>query len=139
MRQAASAEPELASRVRRCAPDADRDEPARLSALRDEIPGATVVANDAASRDAGDELSRAVDTPLDGVWLNAGRATVGGVEQIDAHDFDALFATNVRGPFLQLAALSPLLNDGSAVLVTSSTSAYEAAAGTSLYAATKAA
>lgn len=113
--------------------------PARVSALRDEIPGATVLVNDAASRDAGAELAQAIDGPVDGLWLNAGRATVSGVEQVGAHDFDALFSTNVRGPFLQLAALARVLGDGASVLVTSSTSAYEAAAGTSLYAATKAA
>ncbi|WP_258109543.1 SDR family NAD(P)-dependent oxidoreductase, partial [Klebsiella quasipneumoniae] len=44
---------------------------------------------------------------------------------------------NVRGPMLQLAALSGSLNSGASVLVTSSSSVYEGAAMTSLYAATK--
>jgi NAD(P)-dependent dehydrogenase (short-subunit alcohol dehydrogenase family) len=43
----------------------------------------------------------------------------------------------VRGPMLQLAALSKSLNSGASVLVTSSSSTYEGAAMTSLYAATK--
>ncbi|ROZ85969.1 SDR family NAD(P)-dependent oxidoreductase [Gordonia sp. OPL2] len=110
----------------------------RLDAVTAEISNATVVANDASSREAGEELARAVEGGIDGLWLNAGRATVGPVEAVDADAFDALIAVNLRGPFLQLAALVPKLNPGAAVLVTSSTSAYEAAAGTSLYAATKA-
>ncbi|MDL9948721.1 SDR family oxidoreductase [Gordonia sp. ABSL11-1] len=111
----------------------------RLDALRAEIPNASVVANDASSREAGEELASAVDGGIDGLWLNAGRAAVGPVEAVDADAFDALTAVNLRGPFLQLAALAPKLNPGAALLVTSSTSAYEAAACTSLYAATKAA
>lgn len=113
--------------------------PARIAALRDEIPEAAVVLNNSASRDSGVELARVIDEGVDGLWLNAGRATVAAVDQIVVDDFDSLVATNVRGPFLQIAAITPMLNSGAAVLVTSSTSAYEAAAGTSLYSATKAA
>ncbi|WP_318012482.1 MULTISPECIES: SDR family oxidoreductase [unclassified Mesorhizobium] len=45
--------------------------------------------------------------------------------------------TKVRGPVLQLAALSNNLKDGASVVVTSSTSTYEGAATASVYAATK--
>lgn len=48
-----------------------------------------------------------------------------------------MMATNVRGPMLQLAALSPHLAAGASVVVTSSSSTYEGAAATGLYAATK--
>lgn len=110
----------------------------RLESLSAEVPDAAVIANDASSRVAGDELASVVDGGIDGLWLNAGRATIGPVDTLDADSFDALIAVNLRGPFLQLAALAPRLNPVAAVLVTSSTSAYEAAGGTSLYAATKA-
>ncbi|GAA2049806.1 SDR family NAD(P)-dependent oxidoreductase [Williamsia deligens] len=96
--------------------------PARIAALRDDIPEAAVVLNDSASRDSGVELARVIDGGVDGLWLNAGRATVAAVDQIAVEDFDSLVATNVRGPFLQLAAIAPMLDDGAAVLVTSSTS-----------------
>ncbi|MFI8683656.1 SDR family oxidoreductase [Brevundimonas diminuta] len=75
--------------------------------------------------------------PLDGLWLNAGYAALGSVEDVDAAAFDAMMAANVRGPMLQLAGLSASLNPGASVVVTASSSAYEGAALTSLYAATK--
>lgn len=74
---------------------------------------------------------------LHGVWLNAGYAALGAPEEVDADAFDRMMAANVRGPMLQLAALSDHLKDGASVVVTSSSSTYEGAAATSLYAATK--
>lgn len=44
---------------------------------------------------------------------------------------------NVRGPMLQLAALSSHLNDGASVVVTSSTATYEGSPMATVYAATK--
>ena len=98
-----------------------------------------VFASDAADPCAAAKLAEAVGAVggLDGLWLNAGFAALGVPEKADADAFDGLMATNVRGPVLQLAALSPLLNPGASVVVTSSSSAYEGAAATSLYAATK--
>ena len=74
---------------------------------------------------------------LDGLWLNAGYATLGTPEEVDANSFDRMMAANVRGPMLQLAALSDHMKNGASVVVTSSSSTYEGAAATSLYAATK--
>ncbi len=71
---------------------------------------------------------------LDGLWLNAGYSEL---ESVTAEAFNAMMNANVRGPMLQLARLSPLLNPGASVVVTSSSSTYEGAATTSLYAATK--
>lgn len=48
-----------------------------------------------------------------------------------------MMAANVRGPALQIAALSPYLKAGASVVVTASSSVYEGAAATGLYAATK--
>ena len=53
---------------------------------------------------------------------------------MDADSFDRMMAANVRGPMLQL---STHLKSGASVMVTSSSSTYEGAAATSLYAATK--
>ncbi|MEW6485602.1 SDR family oxidoreductase [Tatumella ptyseos] len=74
---------------------------------------------------------------LDGLWLNAGFAEIGSPESVTAETFNRMMNTNVRGPMLQLSALSGSLNAHSSVLVTSSSSVYEGAAMTSLYAATK--
>ncbi|VEA69202.1 Levodione reductase [Serratia rubidaea] len=74
---------------------------------------------------------------IDGLWLNAGYAQVGTLESVDAAAFNQMMNANVRGPMLQLARLSPMLNAGASVVVTSSSSTYEGAPTTSLYAATK--
>jgi NAD(P)-dependent dehydrogenase (short-subunit alcohol dehydrogenase family) len=74
---------------------------------------------------------------LDGLWLNAGYAALGAPEEVDADAFDRMMAANVRGPMLQLAALSEHLTRGASIVVTSSSSTYEGAAATGLYAATK--
>lgn len=101
--------------------------------------GAQILANDASDLSAVAalaEAARAADG-LDGLWLNAGYAALDSPEEVDAESFDRMMATNVRGPMLQLAALSAHLKGGASVVVTSSSSVYEGAATTSLYAATK--
>lgn len=100
---------------------------------------ATVLNCDCASPESPEMLSAAVQAVgrLDGLWLNAGFATLAELEELDADSFDALMAVNVRGPALQLARLAPLLNPGASVVVTSSSSAFESAPLVSAYAATK--
>jgi NAD(P)-dependent dehydrogenase (short-subunit alcohol dehydrogenase family) len=61
---------------------------------------------------------------LDGLWLNAGFAEVSSPESVTADSFYRMMNANVRGPMLQLAALSKSLNSGASVLVTSSSSVY---------------
>ena len=114
----------------------------RLDTLRKLLPeNALVLNNDASDPDSAETLARQVyeSGRLDGIWLNAGYAAVGSVGETDATMFDAMMATNVRGPVLQMAGLTDHLNDGASVVVTASTSAYEGAATASVYAATKAA
>lgn len=114
----------------------------RLVVARRMLPAdALVLANDAADPDAAKALAETVRAAgrLDGLWLNAGHAALGTIEEIEPAVFDAMMAANVRGPMLQLAALSPFLNPGASVVVTASSSVYEGAALTSLYAATKSA
>lgn len=115
--------------------DAGRIEAARAG-LGDR---ALVVANDAADPDGVEALAELVRSAggLDGLWLNAAVAALDAPEDLDASGFDAMMAANVRGPALQLAKLSPLLNAGASVVVTASSSVYEGAAATGLYAATK--
>jgi NAD(P)-dependent dehydrogenase (short-subunit alcohol dehydrogenase family) len=112
----------------------------RLEEVSRLLPADTLVLrNDAAEPAAAETLADEIRSwgQLDGLWLNAGYAAVRPVEEVDADFFDAMMAANVRGPVLQLAHLSALLLDGASVVVTSSVAAYEAAASTSVYAATK--
>lgn len=94
---------------------------------------------DSSSPDSAEVLAASVreNGRLDGLWLNAGFARIGGMEELTADCFDAMMAANVRGPALQLGALSLLLNPGASVVVTGSSSAFEAAPLVSAYAATK--
>lgn len=115
-------------------------DPARITKTRTALgEQGLVLANDAAAPGAIAALAEAVNVAggLDGLWLNAGYAALGTPEEIEAEAFDRMMAANVRGPMLQLAALSQHLNPGASVVVTSSSSTYEGAAATSLYAATK--
>ncbi|MCP5910085.1 SDR family oxidoreductase, partial [Klebsiella pneumoniae] len=88
-----------------------------------------VLKNDAASEADISVLQAAISDwgSLDGLWLNAGFAEVGAPESVTADAFNRMMNANVRGPMLQLAALSGSLNSGASVLVTSSSSVYEGA------------
>lgn len=115
-------------------------DPERLDNLKRALPGsAVVVCDDASDPETGTALARHVriSGPLDGLWLNAGYASVGAITAIDAGTVDSVVAANVRGPILQLAGLADHLNDRASVVVTASTAAYEGAAMASLYAAAK--
>ncbi|WP_420895299.1 SDR family oxidoreductase [Sinorhizobium meliloti] len=97
----------------------------RLEATRKEFGDkAVVVRNDAADPAASADLSEIVKSAggIDGLWLNAAFAALGPPEEIHAWDFDRMMATNVRGPMLQLAKLSPLLRPGTSIVLTSSSS-----------------
>jgi NAD(P)-dependent dehydrogenase (short-subunit alcohol dehydrogenase family) len=112
----------------------------RLDAASRELPPSSLVLrNDAADPAAADVLAEKVKAMvrLDGLWLNAGYAAVGAIEEVDSDTFDRMMNANVRWPVLQLAKLSSMLNRGASVVVTSSSSRYEGAAMTSIYAATK--
>lgn len=115
---------------------------ARVAAVEARLgTGAQGLVNDAADPDAAAALAAAVSPlgRLDGLWLNAAVAVLAPPEAVDAESFDAMMAVNVRGPMLQLARLSAQLKPGAAVVVTASSSAYEGAAATGLYAASKSA
>ncbi|GBQ14848.1 3-oxoacyl-ACP reductase [Swaminathania salitolerans LMG 21291] len=111
----------------------------RLQAAREEFGDRAIVVkidSSAPVATALDDIVRSTGN-LNGLWLNAAFATLGALEDIGASQFDKIMAANVRGPMLQLAVLSPNLAPGASVVLTSSSSAYEGAAVTSLYAATK--
>ena len=112
----------------------------RVDQARRELPTESLVlANNAADPAAATTLAEAISGwgKLDGLWLNAGYADLNQVEQLDPAAFDRMMHANVRGPMLQLAALSGLLNDGASIVATSSIASYDGNAVTTLYGATK--
>src|ERR1700686_5763127 len=116
--------------------------PETLAAVQRELPGVIVIKSNSGSLSAaqslGGEVKKHVDH-LDGVFLNAGIATITPFESESPQNFDDGFNINVRGPFFQLQSLLPLLGNPSAVVLTSSVAASLAIPTTSLYSATKAA
>lgn len=103
---------------------------------------AIVLKNDAADPDAAKELGEKAKAELgsiDLLWLNAGYGKFRENDANDAEFFDAMMNTNVRGPVLQMARLIGQLNDGGAVLLSSSVAPYLGQAQGAVYAATKAA
>src|SRR5580693_6505369 len=57
---------------------------------------------------------------LDVVVLNAGISKAARIADYTVEDFDSLFATNVRGPFLLVQQLLPVLGEGSSIVAISS-------------------
>ncbi len=88
------------------------------------IESVTALENDAADPAGVDALRAAVDKVfdgrLDGVFLNAGLGAFQPIENVDADAVAHQFDINVRGPLLQLAALSPALVEGGAVVFNTS-------------------
>ena len=97
--------------------------PETLAAVQRELLGVIVIKSDSGSLSAaqslGGEVKKHVDH-LDGVFLNAGIATITPFESESPQNFDNGFNINVRGPFFQLQSLLPLLGNPSAVVFNSS-------------------
>ena len=114
--------------------------PERLAAARAAMPGAIVVANDAADPVAADSLAEAVHAELgglDGAFLNAGLGRFAPLSEVTAAEFDAQFAVNVRGPLLQAKALASSLHDGGSIVMNTSVAGQMGMPNTAIYASTK--
>jgi len=117
--------------------------PETLEAARRELGTAVEVIQS----DAGDEKEIAqlfaglarTHRRLDVLFLNAGIARFAPLSEAASADFDAMWAVNVRGPWLALKHALPLLSEGAAVLVNTSVVNQKGMPGTTAYAATKAA
>lgn len=115
-----------------------RDE--SVARARDTLEGAHVLKNDAADPAAADALAQEIkDTVgrIDGAFLNAGFGRFQPIEQVTAEEFDAQFYVNVRAPMLQAKALTPLLNDGGAIVLNTSIARDRGFPAMSIYASTK--
>ena len=116
--------------------------PSRLQAAAEELGANAVAVRDDASD--GKTLERLLPVverigKLDGLWLNAAYAAGAPLEATGKSMIEQMFQVNVVAPMLQMGALSPHLNDGASVVVTSSSAVYEGQPNVALYAATKAA
>jgi 3-oxoacyl-[acyl-carrier protein] reductase len=70
-----------------------------------------------------EQVRRVVGEQLDILVLNAGVSKAAPLATYTAADLDALFATNVRGPFFLVQQLIPLLREGSNIVVVTSMAA----------------
>jgi len=105
-------------------------------------PDALALANDAGSPTAATLLTSELaqrGLHLDAVFINAGIARFASLEQADEALWNQLFDTNVKGPYFQLQALLPRLNQGAAIVINGSINAHIGMPETSIYAASKAA
>lgn len=76
---------------------------------------------------------------LDGLFINAGIAQFAPLEAVTEEHFDSQFNTNVKGAFFTLQKLSPLLKEGSSIVLNASVVYHKGFATAGVYAATKAA
>ncbi|WP_215547193.1 SDR family oxidoreductase [Amycolatopsis sp. CA-230715] len=85
--------------------------------------GLIAVRSDATSKADIDALAGRVEETfgrLDAVFLNAGTADSTSFETMTEERYDAVFATNTKGPYFTLQRLLPLLAEGSGVVLTTS-------------------
>ncbi|MEN0060616.1 MAG: SDR family oxidoreductase [Myxococcota bacterium] len=114
----------------------------RLEAAKSRLPGMHVLANDAGDPDAVEALRAEVEARLghvDALFLNAGYGLFVPHDQVSAEHFDQQYAVNVRGPILQVKALSTALANGASVVFNTSVVQEMGMPGGVLYGSTKSA
>ncbi|MBS0583947.1 MAG: SDR family oxidoreductase [Proteobacteria bacterium] len=76
---------------------------------------------------------------LDAVFVNAGAAKFAAFPNVDESLWDQIFDTNIKGPYFQIQALLPLLNQGASIVINGSINARIGMPNSSVYSASKAA
>lgn len=94
------------------------------------------VADPEALKDMARRIGERVDR-LDGVFVNAGGATFSPVDSTTPAEFDALFASNVRGAYFTVQVCLPLLRAGGTIVFNSSIVSRVAVPGAAAYTGTK--
>lgn len=89
--------------------------------------------------DALAERVRAEFGTVDALVVNAGIGSFDPFDAVTEQTFDEVFAINAKGPFFTVQRLSPLLTDGSAVVLTTSIANQTGWDALSVYSASKAA
>ncbi|GAB3441416.1 SDR family oxidoreductase [Streptomonospora sediminis] len=92
-----------------------------------------------ADLDALADRVRAEFGTVDALFANAGTASVSPFESTTEEYFDEVFAVNTKGAYFTVQRLAPLLSTGAGVVLTTSAANVLGIAGTSVYAAGKAA
>lgn len=113
-----------------------------IAEARRALPGATVIASDAANLEDIAALARTIKSQagrLDVLFANAGVAQFVPLDQVTPELFDRMFDINVRGLFFTVQQMLPLMPDGASIVLTSSIAADLGMATTSVYSASKAA
>lgn len=104
--------------------------------------GAIAQRNDASDIKAATELAQTLSSQgitLDAVFINAGVAKFAPFDAVDEALWDQTFNVNVKGAYFTLQALTPLLNNGAAIVLNGSINAHIGMPAASVYAASKAA
>jgi NAD(P)-dependent dehydrogenase (short-subunit alcohol dehydrogenase family) len=116
---------------------------ANLKAAREQLgPRAHVVRSDAASLSdiaALAALAREKLGRLDALFLNAGFSKLTPFDKVSEAEYDATFATHAKGPYFTVQQLAPLIQDGGAVVFTTSVADEVGYPGMSTYSGAKAA
>ena len=101
-----------------------QDAESLVAAIRSNNGRADAIRADLGTPDGATLLAREVRSivgdRLDVLVLNAGISKAARLADYTVEDFDNLFATNVRSPFLLVQQLLPILGDGSNIIVISS-------------------
>lgn len=119
-----------------------RDEEALARAQAEIGHGAIALRNDAGSIAEAKRLATALqekDLQLDAIFINAGVAKFAPLSDVAEALWDATFDANVKGPYFQIQALTPLLRPGAAIVINGSINAHIGMPNSSVYAASKAA
>src|SRR5581483_949773 len=112
------------------------------SAQREIGKDATVVSSDARSLTDIDALASRVKAEFDTfdlLFVNAGFGLFAPLENTTEATFDEMFNLNAKGPFFAVQKLAPLINQGGAVVLTTSTANIKGMPGNATYGAAKAA
>lgn len=116
--------------------------PKTLDAARIDLGDSVIIqASDASSVPEQKKLAQAVQQQfgqLDVLFINAGVADLGPVEQWDEARFDRSFNLNVKAPFFLIQALLPVFSSNASIVMNGSVNAHIGMPNTTVYAATKA-
>jgi NAD(P)-dependent dehydrogenase (short-subunit alcohol dehydrogenase family) len=76
---------------------------------------------------------------IDILFVNAGIAQLGPIENVSEEQYDEQFEINTKGSFFTIQKSLPHLNDGASIVLNTSVASHKGRATASVYAATKAA
>ncbi len=105
-------------------------------------PDTVVLQNDASRLTDAKQLAASLAAQglrLDAIFINAGVAKFAAFPDVEDSLWDLTFDTNVKGPYFQIQALLPLLNQGASIVINGSINARIGMPNSSVYAASKAA